>query len=259
MNNKKNFKEKGYIVIKKFLNKSQLNNIKKEIKDIAINQIKKFKYKVSNKDLKNILHFAMKKNSNLRKEIYNLLRYSFRIRQLQSDIRILKVLKEIGLKIPLYTDIPSLRVDFSDEEKFLRGPHQDVGSVISKNCATIWLPLTDVDKTFGSIAIYETTHKKKLRKQIFINKNQLINNEVSLNGVDKKLRKVMKLNAGDLMIFDSFIIHESVKSQLKNNLKLNIQFIANDGDKINFNNKYYSLKKKFDGMRKQQIENNAKV
>ena len=106
----------------------------------------------------------------MRKEIYNLLRYSFRIRQLQSDIRILKVLKEIGLKIPLYTDIPSLKVDFSDEEKFLRGPHQDVGSVISKNCATIWLPLTDVDKTFGSIAIYETTHKKKLRKQIFINK-----------------------------------------------------------------------------------------
>ena len=44
------------------------------------------------------------------------------------------------------------------------------------------------------------------------------------------------------MIFDRFIIHESVKFQLKNNLKLNIQFIANDGDKINFNNKYYSLK-----------------
>ena len=52
---------------------------------------------------------------------------------------------------------------------------------------------------------------------------------------------------------------EEVKSQLENNLKLNIQFIANDGDKINFSNKYYSLKKKFDGMRKQQIENNAKV
>jgi len=69
----------------------------------------------------------------------------------------------------------------------------------------------------------------------------------------------MKLNAGDLMIFDSFIIHESVKSQLENNLKLNIQFIVNDGDKINFRNKFYSLKKKFDGMRKKQIENNAKV
>ena len=145
MNNKKNFKEKGYIVIKKFLNKSQLNNIKKEIKDIAINQIKKFKYKVSNKDLKNILHFAMKKNSNLRKEIYNLLRYSFRIRQLQSDIRILKVLKEIGLKIPLYTDIPSLRVDFSDEEKFKRSTSRCWICYFKKLCNNL-LPLTDVDK-----------------------------------------------------------------------------------------------------------------
>ena len=77
------------------------------------------------------------------------------------------MLKEIGLKIPLYTDIPSLRVDFSDEEKFLRGPHQNVGSVISKNYATIWLPLTDVDKTFGSIAIYETTHKKIKKTNIY--------------------------------------------------------------------------------------------
>ena len=44
-------------------------------------------------------------------------------------------------------------------------------------------------------------HIKKLRKQIFINKNQLINNEVSLNGVDKELRKVMKLNVLELNDF----------------------------------------------------------
>ena len=82
----KNYKNKGYIIIKKFLNRSQLGKIEDEIKDIAINQIEKFNYKVKKKDLKNILFFAMKKNVNLRREIYNLLRYSFRIRQLQSDI-----------------------------------------------------------------------------------------------------------------------------------------------------------------------------
>ena len=52
MNYKKNFKEKGYVIIEKFLNKGQLNNIKNEIKDITVNQIKKFKYKVRKKDLK---------------------------------------------------------------------------------------------------------------------------------------------------------------------------------------------------------------
>lgn len=253
----KNYKNKGYIIIKKFLNRSQLGKIEDEIKDIAINQIEKFNYKVKKKDLKNILFFAMKKNVNLRREIYNLLRYSFRIRQLQSDIRIIKILKKIGIKIPLYTDIPSLRIDFSDEEKFLRGPHQDVGSVISKNCATIWLPLTNVNEKSGSIAIYEKTHKRKLRKQLFIKKDRLVNNEVSLNGVHPTQKKIIDLKAGDLIIFDSFVIHESVKSQLNDNLKLNIQFIANDANEVNFKNKYYSLKRKFDGMRKKQIENNA--
>ena len=38
----KNYKNKGYIIIKKFLNRSQLGKIEDEIKDIAINQIEKF-------------------------------------------------------------------------------------------------------------------------------------------------------------------------------------------------------------------------
>ena len=114
---------------------------------ISINQINKFNYKIKEKNLKDILFIAMKKNSELRKGIYNLLRYAFTIRQLQSDKKILDIMKKIGLKVPLFTDIPSLRIDFSDEEKFLRGPHQDVGSVISKNCVTIWIPLTKVNES----------------------------------------------------------------------------------------------------------------
>ena len=241
MNFKKNFEDKGYIIIKNFLSKKQLKKIENEIMTISINQINKFNYKIKEKNLKDILFIAMKKNSEHRKGIYNLLRYAFTIRQLQSDKKILDIMKKIGLKVPLFTDIPSLRIDFSDEEKFLRGPHQDVGSVISKNCVTIWIPLTKVNESTGSIALYETTHKKKLRKQILVKRNQLVNNEVSLTGIKKRLRKVLNLEAGDLVIFDSFIIHESVKSKLKNNLKLNIQFIINDGDQINFQDKYYDL------------------
>ncbi len=257
MNYKKNFKNKGYIIIKNFLSKKQLNNIKNEIKAISINQIKKFNYKIKEKNLKDTLLIAMKKNPELRKGIYNLLRYAFTIRQIQSDKKILDVIKKIGFKVPLFTDIPSLRIDFSDEEKFLRGPHQDVGSVISKNCVTVWIPITKVNESTGSIALYETTHKKKLRKQILVKRNQLANNEVSLSGIKKDLRKVLNLEAGDLVIFDSFIVHESVKSKLNNNLKLNIQFIINDGDQINFNDKYYGLKNNFDAMRTQQIEKNV--
>ena len=57
----KNYKNKGYIIIKKFLNRSQLGKIEDEIKDIAINQIEKFNYKVKKKDLKNILFLQWKK------------------------------------------------------------------------------------------------------------------------------------------------------------------------------------------------------
>lgn len=257
MNYKKNFKNKGYIIIKNFLSKKNINYIKNEIKLISINQINKFNYKVKKKNLKDLLFIAMKKNPELRKGIYDLLRYAFTIRKIQSDKKILNVIKKIGFKVPLFTDIPSLRIDFSDEEKFLRGPHQDVGSIISKNCCTIWVPITRVNETNGSIALYETTHKKKLRKQILVNRNQLINNEVSLNGIKRDLRKVLNLEPGDLVIFDSFIIHESVKSKLKNNLKLNIQFIINDGNQINFKDKYYQLKNNFNAIRTKQMEKNV--
>ena len=81
--------------------------------------------------------------------------------------------------------------------------------------------------------------------------------KLSLSGIKKNLRKVLNLDAGDLVIFDSFIVHESVKSKLKNNLKLNIQFIINDGAQINFQDKYYGLKNNFNAMRTKQIEKNA--
>ena len=82
MNYKKNFKNKGYIIIKNFLSKKKFNNIKNEIKAISINQIKKFNYKIKEKNLKDTLLIAMKKNPELRKGIYNLLRYAFTIRQI---------------------------------------------------------------------------------------------------------------------------------------------------------------------------------
>ena len=102
--------------------------------------------------------------------------------------------------MPLSTDFPSVRVDIADEKKFLRGPHQDVGSVISKNCATIWIPLTEVNDRRGTVALYKNTHKQKLRKQIFISRENLINNEVSLQGVNLKSRIVIDAKPGDLII-----------------------------------------------------------
>ena len=98
MNLKKNFRDKGYIIIKNFLNKKQLEKIKNEIMAISINQINKFNYKIKEKNLKDILFIAMKNNPELRKGIYNLLRYAFTIRQLQSDKKILDIMKKIGLK-----------------------------------------------------------------------------------------------------------------------------------------------------------------
>ena len=258
MNLQKEFKEKGYVIIKNYLKKDNINKIHKEIKEIAIAQIENFKYKIYSRSLKHILYMVMKKNKNLRKEVYNLIRYAHSIRKIQSDKKVFNILKKLGFTIPLCTDITTVRVDFSDEEKFLRGPHQDVGSVISENCATLWMPLTKVDEKNGSIAIYEATHKKKLRKQLFIKKNQLINNEVSLKKIKKNSKKIMRLNPGDLLIFDSFVIHESIKSSKKDNLKLNIQFIVNDANKINIKDKYYSLKNSFDRMRSKQIEKNEK-
>ena len=59
---------------------------------------------------------------------------------------------------------------------------------------------------------------------------------------------------GDLIIFDSFIVHESVPATEKNNIKLNIQFFVNDAQYIDPRNKYFHLKKKFNEIRSKQIE-----
>ncbi len=254
MNLKKQYSNNGYIKINNFLEKKDITKINNEFKKIIKVQLEKFNKKSKNKKLKELIHLAMKNNPQIRKVTYDLIKYASSVRRIQSSETLLKILKNIGFKMPLSTDFPSVRVDISDEKKFLRGPHQDVGSVISKNCATIWIPLTEVNDRRGTVALYKNTHKQKLRKQIFISRENLINNEVSLQGVNLKSKIVINAKPGDLIIFDSFIVHESVPATEKNNIKLNIQFFVNDAQYIDPRNKYFHLKKKFNEIRSKQIE-----
>ena len=62
----------------------------------------------------------MKNNPQIRKVTYDLIKYASSVRRIQSSETLLKILKNIGFKMPLSTDFPSVRVDISDEKVFKR-------------------------------------------------------------------------------------------------------------------------------------------
>ena len=118
---KKQYSNNGYIKINNFLEKKDITKINNEFKKIIKVQLEKFNKKSKNKKLKELIHLAMK-NNQIRKVTYDLIKYASSVRRIQSSETLLKILKNIGFKMPLSTDFPSVRVDISDEKKFLRGP-----------------------------------------------------------------------------------------------------------------------------------------
>ena len=81
-----------------------------------------------------------------------------------------KFLKEFGYKKPVCVDMSNIRFDMKNKKelKFLRGIHQDIRSIRSKT-VTIWIPITKVDKKYGTVVMYPKTQNLGLLKHIYIN------------------------------------------------------------------------------------------
>ena len=215
-NQKREFLKKGYLIIKSSKQlKKNLIEIKKELFLFS---------KVFNKEIKSLsdkrFYKILKKGSSSRNQYYNTIRYLYSLTELESSKFLKKISLQLNLKLPAVMRSYNIRMDTPHDRKHLFQWHQDITYLLgSLNSITYWIPLTKVNKHYGSIEVIEGSHKNGLYDYKYIGREKLIKNK-KMSPKDINLKKkpnlksvIISANPGDIIVFSQFLLHRSTKNK----------------------------------------------
>ena len=152
---------------------------------------------------------------------------------------ITEMLTELGLKTPVISTRPVLYFNhpkLAKRKVFHKvEAHQDWGSMQgSLNAIVVWVPLINVDINLGALEILPKSHLMGLKTDHFDNGFRM----VSLSEEENKAFVPIEANAGDVLIFSSFLIHQSGENS-SNRPRWSCHFRYNDLDESTFINRKY--------------------
>lgn len=225
MKNKKlyqKFWKNGYIIIPNFLMKKDINKIFFQLNDIIKISTKGKKNKSLDSLDKKYLYLK-KNNPKLKSHFYDLTKYCDSLIDIAGSNKFLKYAKLFLNSKTVFVDTPQIRIDHTKENLSLP-EHQELNQ-ISKDVITFWIPLVNINKKTGGLHFRPKTHKLGHVKY----KNSHLSAEeagkkrlkIIENLFNKKKYKkfkliVPKLNAGDAVIFHTFIFHGTHLNLSKN-------------------------------------------
>ena len=210
----KNFWKNGYVILKNYVSKKEINKIFNQINDLTnISLNEKISLK-NNKDL-DLKYLKLKnKSPKLKSHIYDLSKYCDSLVEIASSKKFLDISKLLLKSKTVFIDTPQVRVDHPKEKTNLP-QHQELNQ-ISKDVITFWVPLVDINKNNGGIYFRPKTHELghvkykdyHLSATAAGQKRVKILNKLFNKKENKKYKSISpKLNAGDVVIFHSFIFH----------------------------------------------------
>lgn len=205
----KDLNENGYSILKSFFSKKI---IKETLKSYENNidycmQLLDIKAK-GNIDKKYLL--LQKKNKKIKSRSYDISKFHPSLSKLSINPKMLKIIKNI-FNETFFIDFPQIRAD-DNKNSFILPLHQEIYGQLSSRVITLWCPLTPTSKKNGTLNLIQGSHKNGLLKH----QNHKIKSK-KYHGVKKKLIKnanikSLKLNAGDVVLFDPHLIHGSGKN-----------------------------------------------
>ncbi len=225
------FRKNGYIILKNFFSKDELNAIYKEAKllfAIQIERVLGIKVDIEDKDVfeKAMFDFFEKDFDafvNTGKQVQHTLSFH----RLGTDQRILDLLKEIGIEMPSIAVRPAMQFNSRYLSKggshWKLGAHQDwrngQGSLDS---VVIWFPLVDCGDDLGSLQVIPQSHKEGLLQAASTGYLGTIDDEIpDENFISTSFEK------GDLILFSAFLIHRS-GNNITQNIRWSIQYRYNN-------------------------------
>lgn len=204
----------GFLILKNFLNTNIIKNILSSIEVLVDKHLTSNKHNNLNDkilELESIDHSL----------VYNIqkaLGTSVFTHQLINELKIMEIhsyLYDVE-KTKIHTHLFQTPVQFPSDERFDFSWHQESGSYLPyPKILTFWFPLFNkVNITNGTMALIPGSHKNGGRKFNYIKKESGLNDwvvDVSEEEISNQI--IAELNPGDVVIFDSDLIHKSVANK----------------------------------------------
>ncbi len=239
----KTYNSNGYIFLKSFFKKEDIQKILDEAKYAFYLQFKRLNlvtrdFKDINEEEFNKAMFTFFEQdftsfSNTGKQVQHLIS----LHQLSLNEEVIKVLNNVGLKRPLISTRPVLYFNHPklSKEKVYHtvDAHQDWRSMQgSLNSVVIWVPLIDVTKDLGALQIISGSHKLGLAAKGLDKGFGFV--ELSENEKSKFVD--VEVQQGDALLFSSFLIHQS-GNNITNSPRWSCHFRYNDLEEETFINR----------------------
>ena len=226
------FYKDGYLYLKNFFDKTEIDKIYSDATNIYKIQMINLKIIKNQEEVENNVEFenCMELLFNNYTDVFiscgKQCQHLISLWKLSLDEKIIDLLKKIGINSPIISTRPVL---FSNSKKISKSainhtvpPHQDYSSMQgSINSVVIWVPLIDISKELGSISIIPKSHFNGL---VFFKKEEGFGVISNIKEDDFISFDVYK---GDIILFSSFLIHKSGNNN-KNNIRWSTHFRYND-------------------------------
>jgi len=219
----KNFEKSGYLIIKNFLSKKEMDHIFSQLEnliDVSLEALNLNVKKIKSLDEKYLL--LLKKNKTLKSHYYDYTRLLDSIVQIGSSKKFIKISKLLLKSKTVLIDSPQIRVDHFKDQRYL-SEHQELNQ-LSKNVINFWIPLVNVNKKSGGIFFRPKTHE--------LGHLKYKNSNMSATKAGYKRKKIVeklfskpelkryksiypKLKKGDAVIFHPFIFHGTTPNKNK--------------------------------------------
>ena len=212
------FRKNGYLHLEDFLPKEEVTLVLKDAKNIFFKQFLKQGYISAESSLEesreeffnNCLFRLFQEDIECLMNCGKQAQHLISLHRLSLKNNIIELLTELGIKTPNISTRPVLFFNhpkLAKQKVFYKvDAHQDWRSMQgSLNSIVVWVPLVDIDKKLGALEIMPKSHLFGLRTDHVDNGFGM----VSLSEEENKSLVSVAVKAGDILIFSSFLIHQS--------------------------------------------------
>ena len=211
-------RKQGYTIVRNVLSDKNINSINKDIKRVLIESCynicdKKEILGYKKKNIDFLYNYLKEKSPQLKAHCYDVLSKLAIVNKYINNNKLYEIAKKY-LKETLVINSAQLRVDDPSDDRMLPW-HQELEqmSLITLN---VWLPLTNITEKSGGLSVIPESHKKGLQKHII---EKEINSYYRLPKklLEKETQMPLFMNAGDAIVFHSFLFHKSTSNFSKRN------------------------------------------
>ncbi len=207
------YRENGFILLKDFFPKEEVERIYLEAKEVFALQMRKLGLLGSSIPSEHEFEAGMFKLFELDLQTYTncgkQAQHLISLHRLSLDERIVSALKDLGLEFPNISTRPLLYFNakrLAKKEVYWRlDVHQDWRSMQgSLDSLVVWLPLIDIDKDLGALEVYPGSHKWGLLEADIVDGYGHLRSRL-----DKSKLVSVEVQRGDALFFSTLLVHQS--------------------------------------------------